>query len=380
MQAHSQQINDTFSGLAGKLESKNTTILGDSFEFGSLFNGFKGTMLSVHQAHEALASGQLDLYIWIATRKVVDICVKKKLALAQDELVSRAMDQLILELAVAFKGFVDGPHIAIVDPRNHADMDALVENAQRLSKMIKEQGMTDQICFTIPATEAGIYAAQKLEKQGIQVNLCMVTSLMHAAACTEAGASTISIPVGLLLDQYERKRSIPSVTSSAHPGIQSIQIILAYFRLNKIRTRVIGTSLRNLSEVGLLSEFDAVCITPEQSERLRWSPVSVDALDRQDHPAVLRAQQAKYPTDLLGLDTGFSSWFSPASRKFASNVLQPVLQDSKRQMDDIEDRLRDELIWQLDLATLPMKALERKYDKKKRELTQNIAARDTDYR
>lgn len=46
----------------------------------------------------------------------------------------------------------------------------------------------------IPATEEGICAAYRLEKKhGIQTNLMLVTGVAHAAACVEAGPSTITM-------------------------------------------------------------------------------------------------------------------------------------------------------------------------------------------
>lgn len=44
-------------------------------------------------------------------------------------------------------------------------------------------------------------AAQELENEhGIHTNLYLVSGLLHAAACAEAGATTITIPVGRVSD------------------------------------------------------------------------------------------------------------------------------------------------------------------------------------
>lgn len=116
----------------------------------------------------------------------------------------------------------------------------------------------------IPATEAGIYATQQLQKDGININLCYVTGLIHAVACVEAKATAISVAVGpvstprtivnaslnpgtKLLEMYERKRKTVYPNPSKHPGIETIQSILAYFKLNGIRTKVIGTRFRTVS-------------------------------------------------------------------------------------------------------------------------------------
>jgi len=123
----------------------------------------------------------------------------------------------------------------------------------------------------IPATEAGIYATQQLQKDGINVNLCYVTSLIHAVACAEAKAIAISVSVGpvrihrtiattplisgtKLLEMYERRRKTVYPDPSKHPGIETVQSILAYFKLHGIRTKVIGTRFRTVS-----SPFHTVC-------------------------------------------------------------------------------------------------------------------------
>jgi len=51
-----------------------------------------------------------------------------------------------------------------------------------------------------------------------------------------------------LLETYERKRDAAACPDlRAHPGIEAIQSILGYFKLNGIKTKVVGTTFREVS-------------------------------------------------------------------------------------------------------------------------------------
>jgi hypothetical protein len=48
----------------------------------------------------------------------------------------------------------------------------------------------------IPATESGIEAAARLQREdGINVNLTFVTGVIHATACAQSGAVAVSLPI-----------------------------------------------------------------------------------------------------------------------------------------------------------------------------------------
>ena len=50
-----------------------------------------------------------------------------------------------------------------------------------------------------------------------------------------------------MLEMYERRRKTVYPDPSKHPGIETVQSILAYFKLHGIRTKVIGTRFRTVS-------------------------------------------------------------------------------------------------------------------------------------
>ncbi|KAF8961412.1 hypothetical protein BDZ97DRAFT_2076952 [Flammula alnicola] len=335
----------TQGSLEQKLWENNTAILADTLHFETLsMHEFSGSILSPTRVFEALAAKQIDYYIWVATKKVFE-AQEEQPNIKRRECTSRVIEQLLIELANAIGDRIPGPHVVPIDPRKHDNMSSMVESAQRMHRIFRIQGVPQgDIIVSIPATEAGILAAQHLQEEGFGTNLYLVTSLMHAAACAEAKAAAISIPVGPLLEIYERKRNTVYQDLTKHPGIQTVQSILAYFKLNKIKPRILGTDFRNMAEIGMLSECDAVCVSAEQADKLRWSRVPTASLDlREDPQVVLRAGQAKHPTDLLTRKGGFSSWFSPESRNLTTDLLRDALAVMKGQMNIIEHVVKEEV-------------------------------------
>jgi hypothetical protein len=55
---------------------------------------------------------------------------------------------------------------------------------------------TEKIIKQIPATESGIEAAARLQREdGINVNLTFVSGVIHAAACAQSGAVAVTLPI-----------------------------------------------------------------------------------------------------------------------------------------------------------------------------------------
>ncbi|EDR04314.1 uncharacterized protein LACBIDRAFT_304919 [Laccaria bicolor S238N-H82] len=276
------------------------------------------------------------------------------------------MDQFLFELGIAVSELVTGPHVTFVDPRKHDDTRAMVDHAKRLYKMFKAQGIRPEyIVFSIPATEAGIMAARELStKYNLNVNLYLVSSLVHAMACAEAGAAAVSIPIGQLLNWNERRRNAAHVDLEFHPGIEAIQTILAYFRLNEIKTKLIGTDFRKFTEMGLLGDFDAVCVSEYQVDRLRWSTVPT-SWGEASSSVLLRAGQAQYPTNFLTVEGGFLKLLSPDSRNLIKDILDGGLKELKEEMKKIEAAVVSEVDRQFKVGTMKLKELYPKPKEKK---------------
>lgn len=112
-----------------------------------------------------------------------------------------------------------------------------------------------------------------------------------------------------------------------------------------------------MAEIGLLSEFDAVGVSRNQADRLKWSKVPIISLENVDLPTALRGRQAKYPTDLLTQQGGFLASLSPGSRNFINSVLGEALGKMQGEMDAIENIVSKEVDRQFRLGTLNLKTL-----------------------
>jgi len=120
--------------------------------------------------------------------------------------------------------------------------------------------------------------------------------------------------------------------------------------------------LIQLAEIGLLSDCDAVCVSEEHAEKLKWSRVPTTFMEDYgpEHPAVFRAQQAKYPMDLLKnakRSGGFSQWLSPESRKMTGELLNEFLQEMESQMAVIEQAVEIETQHRYQQGTIKLKDL-----------------------
>ncbi|CAA7263336.1 unnamed protein product [Cyclocybe aegerita] len=286
-------------GLERKLKDNNTAIIADTLNFETLsIHDLSGSMLNPETLLQEIITGHLDSYVWLATQKALDAFLEENGTEMRQEHVTLAVEHLFTELACAIGDHVQGPHITFVDPRAHGNTASLVASANRLRKMLSRRGVPkSSIVVSIPATDAGILAAQMLQKEGVFVNLYLVSCLMHAAACVEAGATTISIPVGPLLKWHEKRFPALSRTLNDHPGVEAIHAILSYFKVNKVKTKALGMNFRS----------------------------------------------AKYPTEILSNAGGFSKRLSTESRILTTKFLHESLRDLGDAMDTIDLLVCDEL-------------------------------------
>lgn len=162
-----------------------------------------------------------------------------------------------------------------------------------------------------------------------------------------------------------------------HPGIETIQSILAYFRCHQIKTKVLGSDFRmvgplspdhallgplsltanstKLSEMAPLSGLDAVCLSRAQAKQLQWSQIRTSFSS--SPPARLRARQAQYPTNFLSTEAGFMGLMSAETQSLVATTLDNYLLEMKVQMDGIEKIVGEELCKQFLTQTLDLRTL-----------------------
>ncbi|KAF8208107.1 hypothetical protein K438DRAFT_1813405 [Mycena galopus ATCC 62051] len=320
-------------------------------------NDLNGTALSPIIVLAGLEAEEGVYYhLWVAVRKVIEESNGSRL---DRWMVQSAMERFVVELGMALYERTGGPQLTFVDPRKNDDAAAIVRSAKRLISLFRAQGMSqEKIVISIPATEDGVAAAKELEAAGIHTNLIFVANIVHAAICAQAGATTISIAVGPLLHCHERKRNALYPDLALHPGMEIIQATLEYFKLHKIRTRIVGRDFRQLAELSALSGFDAVCLSKEQLEVSCWKAEtrSADLCDRPPQ-ASMRARQVQHPTKFLENGIGFMSVMSAEARSMLAATIYPVLGKMELQMNAIERIVREEVAWQLAQKTLSLDTL-----------------------
>ncbi|TFK28233.1 aldolase [Coprinopsis marcescibilis] len=335
------------------LRQKATAVLVDSVNSQTLlYHGdvLHGSYLSLEAIACALKTDDQEVlyHAWVATHKIVNRYqrLKAQHPSIQFNPVTLALNQFFVEIGANEFDASPGPHITYIDPRKHCNAEALVAEAQRRFHLLKQRNLSEEeILISMPATEEALKATRILCKQGdgrINVNLFLVSSLLHAAACAEAGASTITIHVRPILEWFERRQG-KRVFSDAleHPGVQSIQSILAYFKTNKIKTRIIGKEFRKASaaimaEIAVLADFDAVCVSEYQLDRLKWNIARYDPSIDSYPTVVLRSKQARYPPNILDQDDRFMKNLSPESRGMIRDIMSPALERLSEDMDTIE--------------------------------------------
>ncbi|KAG6820072.1 hypothetical protein H0H93_005600 [Arthromyces matolae] len=159
-----------------------------------------------------------------------------------------------------------------------------------------------------------------------------------------------------LLEWYEWRQGRRFKILSSHPGIETVQASVEYFKLHGIKTKVIGSEFRLLSEIVPLTELDAICIKRDQADGLHEYQIT-SSLTGPSPVALLRASQALYPPRPLSGRSGFMGTMSADTRACASYILYSSLAVLKDRMDALEKIVAHEVQEQYNLLTLDLKTL-----------------------
>ncbi|KAF5373441.1 hypothetical protein D9615_009498 [Tricholomella constricta] len=343
--------------LTDIVKDNKIALIGDTLDFETLgIYDLQGTTIKPSSITGAIDTEAVFYHVWAAVKQTLDERVSRRIP--NSKLVKASLERFMFELGNVIMNRVDGPHFTFIDPRKHNDAASIVRTAQRMVSLFEDKDVCRaKVVISIPATMEGLRAAQVLESEhGIHTNLYLVSGLLHAAACGEAGATTITIPVGRLLNWYEVNRKATYQDLSAHPGVETIQSTLEYFKLHGIKSKLVGSEFRSLSEIGPLSGFDAICVSKDQADGLRGCQFSTSTLVPSSS-ARLRARQAQYPTALLSTRTGFMEAMSAKTRGMVTATLFVPLGEMKAHMDGLEEIVAREVARQFELTTLDLRTL-----------------------
>ncbi|KAI0634331.1 aldolase [Trametes polyzona] len=378
----------TTAPLWRTLEAKRKVVIAESLDYELLGTlPFGGSMVTPELLREGLLAPDTAYHAWVGAK----MAIEKRRGGEWDlrRILDAALTFYLVELGVLLLDRVDGPHYTFVDPRNHDNAAAIVKEALRLSRRFAHKGYgRERIVVTsqpseaeeedqIPATEAGVQAAQILEgKYGVQTNLTLVSGLAHAAACAEAGVTCITMCYKEILAACSRK------TNSNNPFIrawealnpsarrltdETIESTAEYFDLHQLQSAIVVANLQSLSDVDKLGKFDALALDADQSLRAKAPtlepgapPAAASAAGTQ---AKQRACEAQYPTSYLASQHGaFLSAMSVEARTIAQVTLSTGLQDLIAQMRRASMHMLEFIQGEAQLAHLDDLALQELYE------------------
>jgi transaldolase len=214
----------------------------------------------------------------------------------KQELVSIALDRLIVDFGLEILKIVPGRVSTEVDARLSYNTEASVKKARELITLYKEAGIDrKRVLIKLASTWEGIKAAEILAKENIHCNMTLLFSLPQAIACGNAGLQLISPFVGRVLDWYKKNRPEQQFSHGEEPGVILVKNIFKYYKRFGYATEIMAASFRNTGEIIELAGCDLMTIAPkflgelEQtegvlerklfSENVKGSPINKIELD-----------------------------------------------------------------------------------------------------
>jgi len=240
--------------------------------------------------------------------------------------LSLTMDRLAINFGKEITKIVPGVVSTEVDARLSFDEEASYKKAHQLIKMYKEVGVSkDRILIKIASTWEGLRAAERLEKEGIHVNMTLLFSMAQAIVAADAKATLISPFVGRISDWYLASTGKKSFTPSEDPGVKSVTEIYNYYKSIGSKTIVMGASFRNKGQILALAGCDKLTIAPELLEDLKKGSGSVTRVLKDEgkaDPRKAKKLDEKTFRWLLNEDAMATEKLSEGIRKFAADSVK----------------------------------------------------------
>ena len=185
-------------------------------------------------------------------------------------------DYLAVSIGVLILKNVPGRISTEVDARLSFDTQASIAKAREIIALYEEKGIgKDRVLIKLAATWQGIRAAETLEKEGIQCNLTLLFSFAQARACADANVFLISPFVGRIYDWYKKNNPDTTFTVENDPGVESVQKIYRFYKMNGYRTVVMGASFRTPEQVLALNGCDRLTVSPALLAQLQQTQGAV---------------------------------------------------------------------------------------------------------
>jgi len=251
---------------------------------------------------------------------------------SEDDAMRITMDKLFVNAGTEILKHVPGLISTETDARLAFDKDALLEQAYRIIKFYKDNGIDkDRVLIKLASTWEGIQAAEVLEKEDIHCNMTLIFGQAQAIACSQVGATLISPFVGRILDWYKEKEK-KDFSPADDPGVKSVKEIYNYYKSVGSKTVVMGASFRNKGEILELAGCDKLTIGPKFLEELKNSNEKVERKleykGKPDPSKAIKLTEAEFRWQ-LNEDAMATEKLAEGIRKFAADAvkLEAILVD-----------------------------------------------------
>jgi len=183
--------------------------------------------------------------------------------------VARAVAaRLTIGVGARLSALIPGRVSTEVDADMSDDTDASVAKAHEFIAMYDALGIgRERVLIKIAATWAGIRAAERLQRDGIDCNLTLIFNHTQAMACAEAGAFLVSPFIGRILDWHVARGESPA-TIDDDPGVRFVRGVYDAFKRRGVATVVMGASFRSTAQIEALAGCDRLTIAPDLLEAL----------------------------------------------------------------------------------------------------------------
>ena len=201
-----------------------------------------------------------------AYRELVAAALHASQAVAGDKATRMAafMDRLAVSFGCEILKIIPGRVSTEVDATFSFDTEGTVAKARELIELYAKAGVArERVLIKVGTTWEGVRAAERLEKEGIHVNMTLLFSFAQAVACAEAGVTLISPFVGRIYDWYVKERGVKEIADDQDPGVASVERIYNYYKKYDYKTQVMGASFRKAAQVERLCGCDLLTISPE---------------------------------------------------------------------------------------------------------------------
>lgn len=201
-----------------------------------------------------------------AYRELVAAALHASQSVAGDKTARMAafMDRLAVSFGCEILKIVPGRVSTEVDATFSFDTEGTVAKARELIELYAKAGVPrERVLIKVGTTWEGVRAAERLEKEGIHVNMTLLFSFAQAVACAEAGVTLISPFVGRIYDWYVKDRGVKEIAPDEDPGVASVERIYNYYKKYDYKTQVMGASFRKAAQVERLCGCDLLTISPE---------------------------------------------------------------------------------------------------------------------